>query len=335
MTVDGGSRGDSGSAPCPPPTSVVLATEEAPLSLVVDGDHLVWVASAMQTDGSYHRSVRRARSDGNGVVNLHETRRELAAVVAANGDVYWTESDEGGGGGTFRAWDRASGSVRTVLAFDPSYGLLDPFALVADERHAYVVFRADVGPGLRSEYTVWAVPLDGAKPERVARQSLDHRSWSRSMSLRGETAFVGFSAGFLLGTSARERDATARLLLDEVDGLDAWDLSETDLIYAQEGDLRSMPSDGGTTSRLPVFANAYRTVLARNGWIAWGARDGLGAEDVRIRRDDGLVCVLATTDVRSVYGMATDGRHLYWTNTATKAAGGAVVRTELPPWAAP
>ena len=74
---------------------------------------------------------------------------------------------------------------------------------------------------------------------------------------------------------------------------------------------------------------AYRG-LARDGErIAWGERSHDGAERIRLRAEDGSSCVVATDDVISVLDVRLAGDALYWANTASRSAGGAIWAARL------
>jgi hypothetical protein len=339
--LDGGSGGNDAAAgdagepdatpvplgPCPQPEEGLVGLEDAPLSAATDATHVYWVTSVMQRDGTYLREVRRALKVGGAPETLVSTPRDIAVVAARGGIAYWSEAGDVAGPASVRAWD-ASG-VRTVATFDPQLGTLDPFAFAIDDARSYVLLRR-AGAGGAFTYTVWTTPLSGGTNEAVAKNSLDLGGSVRALSVEGSDVFWGFSSGFLFRADRAGRSATATQVLNEMDGLDAWAVRATDVAFAQNGGLFSVSKTGGATTALPGILQIYRTMLQSPVGLVWGARSPSGVEEIRLLRRDSSVCTLATTDVKSVFSMATDGDKVFWTNTATRAAGGAVRWARLP-----
>jgi len=305
-----------------------VTTEEAPLGLVADDANVYWVASRIEGASSVSE-VRRASLDGGSVETLRTTTRQPAALALVKGTVYWVEVAEGASRAELRAQD-AAGGQRTVATFDPTFGEVDPFGLAVDATTAYVVFQRFGGAGF--DYDVRAVPLGGGPSTVVATDTRPFGSDVRALALEGTELFWGFTAGDLLRANASDRDATAKVVLSvPATGLDAFAVSADALITVRGGVLYRKPRRDGEEVELASNTDAYRTVVPLSGAaVAWGAKSASGTETIRVRRRDGSVCLVATTDVKSVFSIAASKDKIFFANTATKAAGGAVRWARLP-----
>lgn len=312
---------------CPAIDEGLVALEDAPLSVRVDATHVFYTTSTPQGAG-FLREVKRAPKAGGAPEVLASTTRDMAAIALGNDTVYWLEPADGGAQATLRATSKGSAAARTVTTFAANLGTVDPFALAVDETNAYVLFRSFSGG--KFAYSVQAAPLTGGAPTRVASHTLEAGTDVRSLELVGDDLYWGFSGGRLFHAKRTDKSANAELLVDETDGIDAYTIGATDVVFAQNGDLFKVPRAGGTKGTLAANARAYRSAVALTSGVAFSTRDVSGAEDVRVVRRDGSLCRVAQTDVKSVFSMASDGDRVFWTNTATRAAGGAVRWGRLP-----
>lgn len=312
---------------CPAVDEGLIALEDAPLSVRVDATHVFYTTSTPQ-GGGYLREVKRAAKSGGAPEVLASTTRDVAAIALGKDTVFWLEPADGSGQAALRATAKATAAPRTVATFAANLGTVDPFALAVDDMFAYVLFRV-IG-GVTAAYSVQAVPLAGGAPVAVASHTLDVGTNVRSLELVGDDLYWGFSGGWLFHAKRTDRGAKAAPLLDEADGIDAYTIGATHVVFAQSGDLFKLPRAGGTKSTLTASARAYRSAVALASGVAFSTRDVSGAEDVRVVRSDGSLCRVGQTDVKSVFSMASDGERVFWTNTATRAAGGAVRWGRLP-----
>lgn len=316
--VDDGGVADAGPLPpCPGVDEGLVSLEDAPLGLRVAGDAVYWVSSRPDGAGfvrEVRRSVRRQPPE-----TLASTARDVGAVAVASERVLFAEPAAGSEPARLRVVE--AGQVRTVATIDASLGEIDPFAIEADTKFAYLLAR---GAGGTFRYSLLAVDLATGGVERVGGYTLPVGTTARVMVTDGPDLVFGYTSGFVFRAAASARGAALRPFVDEAMGVDAFSVGAPGLYYASEGAVRLVPRAGGTPTSVALPVRAYRTVLAHGGALIVGARDGSGVESIHELRTDGTSCLLASTGVVSVFSMGTDGTYVYFTNTATRAAGGAV-----------
>ncbi|MFO0644549.1 MAG: hypothetical protein U0183_35345 [Polyangiaceae bacterium] len=314
---DGGVADAAPLPPCPAVDEGLVSLEDAPLGLRVAGDAVYWVSSRPDGAGfvrEVRRSVRRQAPE-----TLASTGRDVGAVAVAAERVLFAEPASGAEPARLRGVE--GGQVRTVATLDASLGEIDPFAIEADTKFAYLLAR---GAGGTFRYSVLAVDLATGSVDRVGGYTLPVGTTARAMVADGPDLVFGYTSGFVFRTAASARGTALRPLVDEAMGVDAFSVGTAGLYYASEGAVRLAPRAGGTPISVTLPVRAYRTVLAHGGALIVGARDGSGVESIHELRTDGTSCLLASTGVVSVFSMGTDGTYVYFTNTATRAAGGAV-----------
>jgi hypothetical protein len=323
-TADAAKGGQLG--PCPAAQEGLISLDEAPLGLVTDETHVYWISSRLEGAGAV-QEVRRAPLGGGTVETLRTTTRDPATLTKGNGKIYWIEGATGAANAELYAWD-APGGAKPIAVFAAALGTPDTFVLGIDPDNAYVLFQQFGGSGFG--YVLRAVPLNGGATAIVTKNTLPFGSRARDLVVGGPDVFWGFTGGILLRADKTARNATPSTILNDASGLDAWTVRTDDVVFGQNGVMRRVPRTGGSPSDEFPGSDVYRTVLAVGDMLIWSTRDQAGAEQLRARRRDGSICVIATEDVKSVFALTATNDTAFFANTATKAAGGAVRWARLP-----
>lgn len=309
---------------CPETPEVgVVSEEDAPLSLAIDATHIYWTAAEPDGSGGYVHRIRRAAKSGGAAETFAQADGETGAVALTRDVVVWVEGTPGGSGASaVRMSPKSGGAVTDVARFTAAEGTLDVFSLQVSETDAFVLqkrFAADF------RYAVLRVPFSGDGPEEVAVHSLPIGTDARSMVLDDGTVFWAFLSGWIYGAQAAGvAGADAVPLLDVAEGVDGWTVRGSEVLFLSSGSVWSTSRAGGALSEAVHDVSAYRALATTAAWVVWGARDHAGSETIRGRKSAGEVCTLVTEGVVSAYSTAVDGDRVYWTNTASKTAGGAV-----------
>lgn len=329
-TNPGGQGGGAGApVQCPAKAEQgILSEEDAPLSLAVDSTHLYW-ASAIPSAGGYTHEIRRAPIAGGAAETLATAEGVVGAVALTSDRVFWVEvASEGLGPSSLQSVLKSGGAAETISTFTSAQGQSDFYTLQVNEQDAFLLFRQF---GNEFRYSVRRVPLEGGKGKEIASHTLPVGIDARSMILDGNDLYWAFLGGWIFHTTG---DATtsqeAALLLDEPEGVDGWTLQGSQLLFLSAGGLWSMPKTGGERTLIQGGADGFRALSASSSWVVWGTRDHNGIEQIRARAASGEVCTLVTEGVVSAYSSLLDGDRFYWTNTASKAAGGSVRWVKLP-----
>jgi hypothetical protein len=327
--IQGGEAGGAGAVGCPSEAEQgILSEEDAPLSLVADATHLYW-ASAIPSAEGYVHEIRRAPRAGGPAETVATAEGVVGAVALTSDRVLWLEvASEGLGPSSLLSVPKSGGSPLTLSTFTSAQGPSDVYALQASETDAFLLFRQF---GNEFRYSIRRVPLAGGKGKEIAWHTLPVGIDARSMILDGKNLYWAFLSGWIFQASS---DATtsqeATLILDEPAGVDGWALRGDRLLFLSAGDLWSLPRSGGERALEHGAAEGFRALGASSSWVVWGARDHLGTEQIRAKTASGELCTLATEGVVSAYSSLIDGDRFFWTNTASKAAGGAVRWVKLP-----
>jgi hypothetical protein len=312
--------------PCPAVQEGLISLDEAPLGLVADETHVYWISSRIEGASSV-QEVRRAPLGGGAVETLRTTSRDPATLAKGNGKIYWIETASAGTSAELYAWDATSGT-KAIATLGAGLGTPDTFVLGVDATYAYVLFQQFGGSGFG--YALRAVPLAGGATAIVAKNTLPFGSRARDLVVSGPEIFWGFTSGILLRTDTAARNAAPSTVLAEPNGIDAWTLRADDVVFGQGGAMRRVPRAGGAPTDDFAGSEVYRTVLATGDMLVWSTRDHAGAEQLRARRRDGSICVIAATDVKSVFSLTATQDTAFFANTATKVAGGSVRWARLP-----
>lgn len=306
----------------------ILSEEDAPLSLVADDTHLYW-ASAIPSAGGYIHEIRRAPKAGGLAETVAVAEGVVGAVALTSDSVIWVEvASEGLGPSSLQSIPKSGGEPLTIATFTGAQGQSDVYSLQANEQDAFLLFRQFGG---EFRYSVRRVPLSGGKGKEIAFHTLPVGVDSRSMILDGSDLYWAFLGGWIFHTeSGAATSQEAGLLLDEPEGVDGWVLRGDQLLFLSAGGLWSMPKAGGERMLIEGGAEGFRALSASAGWTVWGARDHNGAEQIRAKAASGEVCTLVTEGVVSAYSSLLDEDRFYWTNTASKSAGGSVRWVKLP-----
>jgi hypothetical protein len=306
--------------PCPDGVSTidVAAAESAPLSLRADTQWLYWVSA--DTEGAAPQMrIRRAPLRGGAPETVYATARELGSLELTDDEIVFVESAPAGGG-TISTIPKSGGTATEVETF-PAKTSLDPFGLALDATSIYWLTH-DRGASL--ENTIWARPRDGSSGD-VKLGSVSLPFDQSISSMRADDAYVYWmvTSGFVHRV-AKTGGAVERVL-DEADGIGGWDLTETDIVYAalaDGGPLRHVAKSGGIATTLGADAMARYAVAAGVPGVAFASMH----DYLALLKPDGAIELLATTGVASTGSLLWVGHDLYWANTASVAAGGAVRR---------
>lgn len=325
-----GSNGDSAAPaapsqtadvdPCPggvAPVDVAPA-ESAPLALHADERFLYWI-SADTTGDAPKKRLRRAPLGGGAPETLVETEKDLGSF-ALTGDTVTTLESDRAGGGSIAALPKAGGAPKVLLTV-PASVKLDPFSLGADDASLYFLTH-DSGAGLGN--TVWRAPLGttGGKA-RLGSVSLPVDQTLIGLKVDGTHVYWAMSAGLVhripKGGGQGERVVT------ETEGIGGWDLTESHVVYAvitEGGPLRRVAKQGGPPVAIGDSMMARYALAEGPRGLAYATlHDSIG-----LVSPDGRVDFPVTTGVTTPGSLLWVGRDLFWANTASVAAGGAVRR---------
>lgn len=306
--------------PCPDGGSTidVSAAESAPLSLRADAQWVYWISA--DTEGTNpQKRIRRAPLRGGAPETLYATARELGSLELADDAIVFVESAPSGGG-TISTIPKSGGTARAVEAF-PAKTSLDPFGLALDATSIYWLTH-NGGAGLGN--TIWARPRDGSSGDvKLGSVSLPFDQSISGMRADDSHVYWMVTSGFVHRV-AKMGGAVERVV-DDADGIGGWDLTETEIVYAalaDGGPLRHVAKSGGAATTLGGDAMArYAVAVSAHGVAFASMHDYLA-----LLKPDGAIDLLATTGVASTGSLLWVGHDLYWANTASVAAGGAVRR---------
>ncbi len=295
---------------CEPGVHDLVAPEDAPYRLQVAGEWIYWNTAVL--DGP--KRIRRAPRAGGAIETLVETTRELGAfAVDSDGAMYWVEVATTGAG---QVMLQRPGQVAQPLYTIPTG--LDAFAVAIDGTSVYWVVHGEAANGYTE--TVFGGVKSGGAAVMLGSVTLAFDQSLVAMAADGAGVYWGLGAGLVYRVARTGGTPTA--VVDELDGIGAFAVADG-AVYAIVRDAASsvIRVDG-----------AGRGVVMANGQARWalGIADGrayASTADDRILSapiTGGQVRIEQADGVRSAGGLAFDGDHLYWANTATRTADGAV-----------
>lgn len=323
----GGAAG-SGPVGCPTITVAKLTDDDAPLALLVDpaSQALFWSASAPDGKGYEHR-LRRLPRDGGEPQTLYTSPAELAALGDNGDEIVFFEIDILASTARLLGVPKTGGDPREIKSLTGVFDRVDRFGFGARDGFAYGI---GVTIGQRFVHEVFSIDLANGNIASLATFELDFASDVRGLSVTDEA----ISLAYLGGDLYRLPRATSSVLFDlapawtSTSGVDALVGDGAETIVLSNGFVRRIDTKG-IQSPLVEDTSAYRGLAKQGTVLAWGERSHEGEERIRLRAEDGTLCLVADEDVISVLDVRLDGDRLYWVNTASREAGGAVWSAKL------
>lgn len=301
--------------PCEPGVRDVAVPEDAPYRLLVANGYVYWTSARL--DGP--KRVRRASIEAGVVETVGETTRELGSLaVDGDGAIYWVEATAGTNAGAIMV--ARPGNQPTPLY--SVAGGLDAFGVAIDDTDVYWVVH---GRGSSFTQTVFHGPKTGGTAAALGSVSMPSSDQSiGSMTTGG--GFVYWSNGANLISRLPREGGTPVTVLDDPDGVAAF-VVDDGIAFAIVRDASSSIVRVDATTTPPTRTTVTSGHAARWSLALDGERLFAATSDDRVislPTSGGEPSVEVSENVRTAGGLAIAGDRLYWANTATAEAGGAV-----------
>lgn len=304
--------------PCTPGIYEVASPVDAPYTVIVGARWVYWTTAVLHGLKEIHRAPR----TGGASELVTSTVNELAGLALdEEGTVYWAESVIGVRGGALRARTE-SGEARTLYSVNTG-DWIDPFAIAVDATHVYwLIHDTDSFTD-----TIYRAPREGGGvPSEIGSVDLPFQTTARRMFLAGDSLYWGYAAGRVL-SMPREGGMVAEVLHDPA-GLGDFDVEGDTLFYiADDGSILRTPSSGGDAEVLAADENARFGIRFHAGTLfASTADDRL----IALPAAGGAVTTVVESGAIGTASIVLDDDYLFWSNSATKEAGGGVFRVCAP-----
>ena len=319
VSVDASATIDTAPA-CTGGVQTVAEPVDAPYGMALSATDVYWTTAVLDGAKTVTKSPRTTAAPQIVV----STSLDIGAVVTDRaGQPYWIEAAASDvGGGTIKTSN--NGVVTTLFTVAPG-AWLDSFGIAVDDTAVYwLIHNTDTFVD-----QVFAGAKNGTgQPRSLGTMALPFATNVRRAQAATDGYYWGYGSGNILRVPLNGGATTT--VVNEADGIGDFTVADSGIYYI-------VRDTGGSVKRVTPTPTPPQTLAANIGArfaiAVQGTTIAVSTSDNRIITlpiAGGTPTLVTATGVTTAGALALDGDYLFWGNTATRTAGGAVRRACIP-----